>query len=52
MGIREAYFFICQHYQYEADKIVLIGFSRGAFTARVLAAFIDKVGVLRGASLK
>ncbi|KAI4613544.1 uncharacterized protein J4E87_009845 [Alternaria ethzedia] len=29
------------------DEIILVGFSRGGFTVRCLAAFIDKVGLLR-----
>jgi uncharacterized protein (DUF2235 family) len=29
------------------DEIVLVGFSRGGFTVRCLAAFVDRVGLLR-----
>jgi uncharacterized protein (DUF2235 family) len=29
------------------DEIILVGFSRGGFTVRCLAAFIDEVGLLR-----
>ncbi|KAF2117016.1 hypothetical protein BDV96DRAFT_644453 [Lophiotrema nucula] len=54
--IREAYQFIAANYNHEAwdadgdgvtgDEIYLIGFSRGAFTARSIAAFINDVGLL------
>ncbi|KAM0224279.1 hypothetical protein ACHAQD_002670 [Fusarium lateritium] len=43
--ILAAYGFICRHYE-EGDSIVLIGFSRGAFIARCIVAFIGDVGVL------
>jgi uncharacterized protein (DUF2235 family) len=43
--IREAYAFIVQNY-IEGDEIILIGFSRGAFTARSIAGLIDTVGLL------
>lgn len=41
-----AYRFICEHYR-PGDKISIFGFSRGAYTARVVAALIHHVGVLR-----
>ncbi|KAF2463083.1 uncharacterized protein BDR25DRAFT_246524 [Lindgomyces ingoldianus] len=54
--IREAYQFIAMNYDtlaYDAngggvtgDEIYLIGFSRGAFTARSIASFINDVGLL------
>jgi hypothetical protein len=45
--IRQAYSFICNNFDDEAgDQIVLIGFSRGAFTARAVAQLIHDVGVL------
>ncbi|KIW08406.1 hypothetical protein, variant [Verruconis gallopava] len=45
--IREAYHFLAQNYdQKAADEIYLVGFSRGSFTARSIAAFIDAVGLL------
>ncbi|KAL8771930.1 MAG: hypothetical protein Q9194_004756 [Teloschistes cf. exilis] len=44
-NIREAYAFIAANYQ-PGDEIFLIGFSRGAFTARSIAAMISSVGLL------
>ncbi|GJC83796.1 uncharacterized protein ColLi_06634 [Colletotrichum liriopes] len=44
-SIREAYNFICTNYV-DGDDIVLIGFSRGAFTARSVADMIATVGLL------
>lgn len=40
-----AYKFLMNYYR-GGDKVYLIGFSRGAFTARVLAAMIERVGLL------
>src|SRR5579871_2937806 len=40
-----AYRFLCETYQKD-DRIYLFGFSRGAYTARVLAAFIQVIGLL------
>ena len=34
-----------QHYQ-DGDQIYLFGFSRGAYTVRVLAGLIHKVGLI------
>ncbi|KIK54067.1 hypothetical protein GYMLUDRAFT_249828 [Collybiopsis luxurians FD-317 M1] len=45
-NIDDAYTFIMNNYQ-PGDKIFIFGFSRGAFTARVLANFIARVGVYR-----
>ncbi|KAH8880611.1 hypothetical protein GQ53DRAFT_586790, partial [Thozetella sp. PMI_491] len=55
-NIREAYSFLCHNYTRVnhfalSDDIILIGFSRGAFTARCLAQFIHDVGILRKAGL-
>ncbi|KAL8705142.1 MAG: hypothetical protein Q9201_001745 [Fulgogasparrea decipioides] len=44
-NIREAYAFLAANYQ-PGDEIFLIGFSRGAFTARSIAAMISSVGLL------
>src|ERR1700761_7559192 len=45
--IREAYEFIATNYSAESnDEIILIGFSRGSFTARSVASFINDVGLL------
>jgi len=43
--IRQVYNFICTNYV-EGDEIVLIGFSRGAFTARSTADMIGSLGLL------
>lgn len=44
-NILRAYGFLVRNYE-EGDGIFLFGFSRGAYTVRVLAAFIHKVGLL------
>jgi len=45
--IKEAYLFICSEYDAERrDKVFVFGFSRGAFAARSLAGFIERVGLL------
>ena len=51
-NIRAAYTFICQNYSSHDDELVLVGFSRGAFTARPLASLLNDVGVLRKSALK
>jgi len=43
--VQEGYGFISQNYQ-PGDEIFLFGFSRGAYTARMIAAFIGVIGVL------
>ncbi|KAJ7783742.1 hypothetical protein DFH07DRAFT_726840 [Mycena maculata] len=43
--VEEAYGFIAHNY-YPGDEIFLFGFSRGAYTARMVAMFIGKIGVL------
>lgn len=45
-NVRDLYAFLCQHYR-DGDRIYIFGFSRGAFTARVLADFIATRGLLR-----
>ncbi|KAE8440705.1 hypothetical protein EG329_006791 [Mollisiaceae sp. DMI_Dod_QoI] len=53
-NIREAYTFICHNYESDGDdidEIVLIGFSRGAFTARAIASLIADVGLLKKGGL-
>jgi uncharacterized protein (DUF2235 family) len=42
-----AYVFLMEHYE-DGDDIFLFGFSRGAYTVRLLAALIHKVGLLHG----
>jgi uncharacterized protein (DUF2235 family) len=43
--VQEGYGYISQNYQ-PGDEIILFGFSRGAYTARMIAAFIGAIGVL------
>ncbi|HJP68970.1 MAG TPA: DUF2235 domain-containing protein [Sphingomicrobium sp.] len=45
-NVLDAYRFLCTHYE-SGDLIWLFGFSRGAYTVRVLAAFIYVIGLLR-----
>lgn len=45
-NVLEAYSWLCRNWT-EGDRIWLFGFSRGAWTARVLAGFIHMVGLLR-----
>jgi uncharacterized protein (DUF2235 family) len=42
----DAYRFLCKTYE-AGDRVWLFGFSRGAYTVRVLAAFIHVMGLLR-----
>ena len=44
-NVQDLYEFLCRHYR-EGDHIYIFGFSRGAFTARTLAALIAGCGVL------
>lgn len=41
----DAYNFLCRNYE-RGDKIWLFGFSRGAYTVRVLAGFLNVIGLL------
>lgn len=43
-NVIELYKFLCRNYK-ESDRIYLFGFSRGAFTVRVLAGLIDSCGL-------
>lgn len=49
-NVRDIYEFLCRYYSTtdtgEPDRIYIFGFSRGAFTARLLADFIIKCGIL------
>jgi uncharacterized protein (DUF2235 family) len=45
-NVLDAYRFLCTHYR-QGDAIWLFGFSRGAYTVRVLAAFIYVIGLLK-----
>lgn len=49
--IREAYSFICLNYQ-DGDEIFLVGFSRGAFTARSISSLINAAGLLTATGLE
>ncbi|CAD6893253.1 unnamed protein product [Tilletia laevis] len=44
--LEDAYAWICDNYQ-EGDELFFFGFSRGAYTARCLAAFLNWAGILR-----
>lgn len=44
-NVRKLYAELCQHYQ-PGDRVYIFGFSRGAFTARVLCDMIAKCGIL------
>ncbi len=44
--IRDAYVFLMNHYE-KGDKVFLIGFSRGAYTARAVASLLHMVGLIR-----
>ena len=44
--VGEGYRFLMNHYR-EGDRIFLFGFSRGAYTARVLAGLLHALGILR-----
>ena len=49
-NVLDAYRYLCTHYE-EGDAIWLFGFSRGAYTVRVLAAFVYVIGLLRPSQL-
>ncbi len=49
-NIREIYSFIAANYV-PGDEIILIGFSRGAFTARSVAGMIKNIGLLTRAGM-
>jgi uncharacterized protein (DUF2235 family)/membrane protease YdiL (CAAX protease family) len=44
-NVLDAYAWLCRTWR-EGDEIYLLGFSRGAYTARVLAGFIRLIGLL------
>lgn len=43
--VREVYAYLCANYM-DGDDIILVGFSRGAFTARSVAGMVGKLGLL------
>ncbi|WP_243438284.1 DUF2235 domain-containing protein [Fundidesulfovibrio soli] len=49
--IVRGYTFISRHYQ-DGDKIILVGFSRGAYTVRALAGMICAMGLLDAERMK
>lgn len=44
-NVMHAYEFLCKNYQ-DGDRLYLFGYSRGAYTARVLAGFINDFGLV------
>jgi uncharacterized protein (DUF2235 family) len=50
-NVRELYAYVCRNYEKggnnKGDRIYGFGFSRGAFTIRILAGFITKMGLLK-----
>ena len=44
-NVRDIYKFLCRNYR-EGDEIYAFGFSRGAFTIRLLVAFIAQMGLV------
>jgi uncharacterized protein (DUF2235 family) len=49
-NVLDAYHFLCTHYE-DGDAVWLFGFSRGAYTVRVLAAFVYVIGLLKPSQL-
>jgi len=47
--LAEAYTWLMEHYQ-PGDRVYVFGFSRGAYTARALAAMVGRPGLLRSGS--
>ncbi|MEZ5809899.1 MAG: DUF2235 domain-containing protein [Rhizobiaceae bacterium] len=45
-NVRQLYEQLCRHYEGKDDNILLFGFSRGAFTARVLSGMIRHCGII------
>ena len=50
-NVLSAYEFLIENYE-DGDQIYLFGFSRGAYTVRVLAGLIHKVGLLSPQQIK
>jgi uncharacterized protein (DUF2235 family) len=48
--IRRAYLFLARNYR-PGDRVVLMGYSRGAYAVRSLAGLIDGMGLLRAAQI-
>ena len=45
-NVRELYAYVCRNYE-AGDRIYGFGFSRGAFTIRILVGFIAKMGLIK-----
>lgn len=50
-NVRQLYAFLCLNYE-EGDRIYGFGFSRGAFTIRILAGLVCRYGLLRRGTFK
>ncbi|MBS0642981.1 MAG: DUF2235 domain-containing protein [Proteobacteria bacterium] len=50
-NVLHLYEFLCEHWE-PGDEIYIFGFSRGAFTARIVAGLIAREGVLRDVDAK
>ena len=50
-NVLHAYHYICLNFAHAEDEIYLVGFSRGAYTAYILASFISRVGLLKNSGL-
>lgn len=48
--IKRAYLFLARNYQ-PGDRVMLMGYSRGAYAVRSLAGLIDRMGLLRPAQI-
>ncbi|MGE0751093.1 MAG: DUF2235 domain-containing protein [Variibacter sp.] len=48
-NVRDLYTFLCRNFRH-GDAIYLFGFSRGAFTVRLLAGLIGRCGLVQGGS--
>ena len=46
-NVRALYTFLCRNYR-PGDRIMAFGFSRGAFTIRLLVALVAKIGIVNG----
>ena len=45
-NVRQLYEDLCRHYRSDGDRIFLFGFSRGAFTIRIVSSLIEHCGVI------
>ncbi|HFQ15177.1 MAG TPA: DUF2235 domain-containing protein, partial [Rhodobacteraceae bacterium] len=54
-NVKQAYRFLVENYRHDAeggrDRICIFGFSRGAYTARVLAGFLHAFGLIEPRNL-